>query len=1122
MNNHITRTMLPILAMAVSTSLVKADNYVKTSQMLDTSGGSSIISIQYYDGLGRPVETISGGQNTVGAFLNSVSCYDALDNVSRTWLPVAQSDSSFMALGSIPSLSSVTYRGDTHAYCDCTYDVAGRILRTSMPGNGCTNKGVTMEYTTNQPADSVKKYAINNLTAPPYYAAGALKCETVIDEDSLRSQTFTDIRGLVILERKGTQPHIDTYYVYNDLGQLRYVLSPMYQEEADLQKYAYQYDYDTRGRRTRSTIPGCEYVQMGYNMADQMVYVQDCILRGVSKSRFMLYDTFGRLAVQGTCSNIPTGLSSTITTMQYANGSAGYLSTGYSRSTNPSLSGASVELVNYYDGYSFLQLYSSALGSSVISQMTLANPNGAKGRKTGMMQKASDGETLLEAYYYDAEGRVITTFILGLKKNLTRINTSYNFVGDVINEKKEYYTWTGSALSKILTAESTKSYYDNTRLQKRTILKMTDSSNHVIRDTMRFEYDSLGHVSSLNRYGNAADMNYQYDLVHGWLTAITSEGGFAQHLIRESHSTNPLYNGNIAAMTWAIPDDSYERRYDYTYDELSRLIEGHYSHYPTILPHPGIIQSTGDSPLSLGEPSGEAMPIDLIPVTGNGIGDLINPFAADRYTERIAYDRNSNISGIERYGMNNLHQYGLIDSLVITRNGNQLKTIEDYAVKQLTYTGASDFFDGYTYNNEYYYNANGALESDINRDIDLIQYDDLGNTRCIYYFEHDQIEYIYAADGTKLRTIHRPVASSALTDSTDYMGNLIFKNGQPSMYLFDGGYASYNSNGALSSSGMHYYIQDYLGNNRMVVNRNGTVEQVTHYYPYGGVIGDISTNENVQKYKFEGKELDRTFGLDNYDIQARQYFAMMPSWDRIDPLAENDYRISPYTYCGGNPIILGDYNGKRMILINGLCNGSEAGTAAYWPSSFTYIAKNKYDEVLTNEDFIDGSMGGYKALFNKNTNRIVNNRVEAGYNYGLKNAKSIIDGLKKQDGKIIEPLIIVSHSMGGAFAMGLTKAILEYINSHPNECEGLVFTNHCFAPYQSENLTVPYGAEVYQYSHFADMIARTDCIEGAKQVSNVMKRGEGIGHTIYDFLYSFQHLESGKYEYRNGEWVKIQ
>ncbi len=91
----------------------------------------------------------------------------------------------------------------------------------------------------------------------------------------------------------------------------------------------------------------------------------------------------------------------------------------------------------------------------------------------------------------------------------------------------------------------------------------------------------------------------------------------------------------------------------------------------------------------------------------------------------------------------------------------------------------------------------------------------------------------------------------------------------------------------------------------MVINKNGTVEQVTHYYPYGGVIGDISTllsdvtkgnNESLQKYKFEGPrshqkeidnllarrracrrgvELDRTFGLDNYYVHVRQYFTMM-------------------------------------------------------------------------------------------------------------------------------------------------------------------------------------------------------------------------------------------------------
>jgi hypothetical protein len=191
-----------------------------------------------------------------------------------------------------------------------------------------------------------------------------------------------------------------------------------------------------------------------------------------------------------------------------------------------------------------------------------------------------------------------------------------------------------------------------------------------------------------------------------------------------------------------------------------------------------------------------------------------------------------------------------------------------------------------------------------------INYDNLGNPRIVLFGNNNVTEYIYAADGTKLRTIHRPAGLSTLTDSIDYIGNLILKNGQPSMYLFDGGYATFNANGAVN--GWHYYIQDYMGNNRMVVNKNGTKEQVTHYYPYGGVIGDIGTllsdvtkgnNESLQKYKLfhyipreqarsegprshqkeidnllarrrafrRGVELDRTFGLDNYDVHARQW-----------------------------------------------------------------------------------------------------------------------------------------------------------------------------------------------------------------------------------------------------------
>ena len=279
----------------------------------------------------------------------------------------------------------------------------------------------------------------------------------------------------------------------------------------------------------------------------------------------------------------------------------------------------------------------------------------------------------------------------------------------------------------------------------------------------------------------------------------------------------------------------------------------------------------------------------------------------DRYSERIRYDKNSNVSNVARYGMNNLRSYGVIDSLEITRNGNQLVAIEDHAEKDLTYTGASDFVDGTDLSEEYTYDGNGRLTKDTNRGIGSITYDPCNNPQSITFTGTNGIEYAYASDGTKLRTVHKVsgIGGTVTRDTTDYLGNLVMRNRHLGMCRFEGGYVSFDND---TIDGWHYYIH-YMGNNRMVVNSDGTIEQVTHYYPYGGVIGDISTNENLQKYKFEGKELDRTFGLDNYDIHARQYFAMAPMWDRIDPLTEDNPQFSPYSYCFGNPVNYGDYDG---------------------------------------------------------------------------------------------------------------------------------------------------------------------------------------------------------------------
>ncbi|MBR5715521.1 MAG: hypothetical protein IKX59_02980, partial [Bacteroidales bacterium] len=350
------------------------------------------------------------------------------------------------------------------------------------------------------------------------------------------------------------------------------------------------------------------------------------------------------------------------------------------------------------------------------------------------------------------------------------------------------------------------------------------------------------------------------------------------------------------------------------------------------------------------------------------------------------YDKNSNVSDVARYGMNNLRGYGVIDSLEITRSGNQLVAIEDHAEKNLTYTGASDFVDGTNIPQEYTYDGNGRLTMDTNRGIGSITYDQCNNPQAIAFSGTNGIDYVYAPDGTRLRTVHvlSGIGGSVTRDTTDYLGNLVMRDSHLGMYRFDGGYVSFSND---TIDGWHLYISDYMGNNRLVV-RDSIIEQITHYYPYGGVIGDISTNENVQKYKFEGKELDRTFGLDNYDIHARQYFAMAPTWDRIDPMTEDNPQFSPYSYCMGDPVNLGDYNGLDTLYFKMNKDGKTANydnkiisdgkhigiikTDSGQIIQFSFVYQKDADRFkkkdnLTDEDILDKSLLTGVSLIDKET-----------------------------------------------------------------------------------------------------------------------------------------------------------
>ena len=315
-------------------------NFIATKKMINAQGGY-IESVQYFDGLGYPtVAATTTGEN--GSTAYTLTTYDGKRREEKQYLPtVIGSSLNYVSPEDIMNASSA-FHGDGTAYTQNHYDALDRVTSTDLPGQEwwSNNKTNGTEYSANTDADKVKHYeapiGVNSLTRAEdtdytYYPAGTLRKEINHDADGKTVTTFTNLFGEKVLERTAAG---DTYYVYNDLGQLRYVLTPKYQSDQNKGRCAYEYRYDARGRVVKKILPGCEYIQYWYDKADRLLYMQDATLRSKGKYRFMLYDALGRLCVQGLCSDCKrSSKDGLIPKVVYDTNQAGICNTGYVLST---------------------------------------------------------------------------------------------------------------------------------------------------------------------------------------------------------------------------------------------------------------------------------------------------------------------------------------------------------------------------------------------------------------------------------------------------------------------------------------------------------------------------------------------------------------------------------------------------------------------------------------------------------------------------------------------------------------------------------------------------------------------------------------------------------------------
>ena len=331
-------------------------------------------------------------------------------------------------------------------------------------------------------------------------------------------------------------------------------------------------------------------------------------------------------------------------------------------------------------------------------------------------------------------------------------------------------------------------------------------------------------------------------------------------------------------------------------------------------------------------------------------GYLENGKLNNHFSTSYKYDIMGNILTLRREGLLDSGDYGTIDDLTYSYEGNQVVKIDDAADESPNYSGAMHFRDAANEETEYTYDANGNMLTDSNKGITSIDYNVLDLPQCIktrprIIFKENTgnaIYYTYSADGTKLcatykeadsRTMpYKPNASynkntglsiktngivtpmvRSLESNYHYCSNLVYNDDRLSTILFDGGYASVDEGGGIV---MHFYVKDHLGSNRLVVDGNGNIEEVNHYYPFGALMGDrcgVSRN----KYKYIGKELDTMYGWNMQDHEARWYDPVVGRWMATDPLQEKYESVSSYCYTANNPIRFVDTDGKVIKLPKG-------------------------------------------------------------------------------------------------------------------------------------------------------------------------------------------------------------
>jgi len=475
---------LPVVANILpisSTNQVREDNVrvpgITSDDELDAlnSTAQKATTVYHYDGLLRVNQQIALKSSPLGQDIVQPVEYDNKGRISKNYLPYvgATGNGSFQwdyktNQASFYNNPPTAVQGDVAPYSASVYEASpsGRPLEQGRAGSAFqlgTGHTLRTAYAYNQ-ANEVRKFNTDG-TSTQFYEANKLDKITITDPNGHIGIQYTNAEGQVILARRqwdetvngAAVDYLDTYYIYDDLGRIKYIISPKgvatmkttswaFSQDI-LNGYTYQFIYDDLGRIIEKKVPGQAWQYMAYDRLDRLVLVQDGLMRAQNKWSYFKYDQQGRVVMQGWYTNTTyttrNDIQTNVLDPLYANVTdAWYESTGtalqgYTNNSFPTAN-AAVQIINYYDSYDLDRNGSDDFSYEVQNLANENIPGSATGMPTATKRLIAGTNTWLVTYaFFDEYGRVIQTrsnnHLSSAVDNLT--TNVYDFEGKLLFSK---------------------------------------------------------------------------------------------------------------------------------------------------------------------------------------------------------------------------------------------------------------------------------------------------------------------------------------------------------------------------------------------------------------------------------------------------------------------------------------------------------------------------------------------------------------------------------------------------------------------------------------------------------------------------------------------------------------